>query len=202
MSQIPQAIADKAAAIQAELQRSADAFRSNGDLNQEARFRGIATAYAVADKQMTVLRESWEGDAEQTTTDLRRAAFGSVASSGADAISARDADDRAAQLEDPIEAARLLDRADRNGDDSLARSIAMRAFEELYSAFGDRRWVDVLEAYVETRPRLAPKIDQLLEMQRSADGDRFMNAMWFVVPKPTEVDQMGPTALMAIRASV
>ncbi|MCW2757023.1 MAG: hypothetical protein JWO46_769, partial [Nocardioidaceae bacterium] len=53
MSQIPQAIADKAAAIQAELQRSADAFRSNGDLNQEARFRGIATAYAVADKQMT-----------------------------------------------------------------------------------------------------------------------------------------------------
>jgi hypothetical protein len=47
---------------------------------------------------MRKLRESFEEKEEQTAHDLRMDLFGSASSLGADAISARDADDRAAQL--------------------------------------------------------------------------------------------------------
>jgi hypothetical protein len=157
MSGISQAQVDQAANINDAMNRSIDAVRSNGDLTQDARVRGIAIAYVRADHEMTQLRESIEGNAEKTKDDLMRAVFGSVSAIGQDGISARDADDRAAQIEDPAEANRLLDRAETNGDTVLSRAIALRAFTEFDSPLGGTAWGDVLESSAARHPRSAPR---------------------------------------------
>jgi len=68
-------------------------------------------------------------------------------------ISRRDAGDRVAGLKTQVDAIRLLDRADRSGDEVLARAIAERALEN--------DWADVANAFVDTRPHLSTAVEQL-----------------------------------------
>lgn len=61
-------------------------------------------------------------------------------------ISQRDAADRVAGVQSSHEALELLDRANRAGDEVLARAIAARAL--------DSQWVEVANAFLEERPEL------------------------------------------------
>lgn len=78
------------------------------------------------------------------------------------AISRRDAADRAASAETSSDLRNLLDRANRIGDEVLARAVAERAFEQ--------QDVDVLNAFLETRPHLDGDLQRLWDAQRQADN--------------------------------
>ena len=71
---------------------------------------------------------------------LAGSVFGNPASTGADVIAARDADDRTARYTTPEEAQLALSRAVADGDKSLARSIALRAYQETQGPFGGGAW--------------------------------------------------------------
>lgn len=84
-------------------------------------------------------------------TALRRA-FGTPSTDTTTVISARDANERAAQLgpQDAHLALDLLHGADVNGDDILAAALGFRAYE--LSGVPGTDWPQVLDAYLERRP--------------------------------------------------
>lgn len=190
MPEIPQATADKAAAIQAAFNAKVTSIRSDGDLTVEARTRRLAQAWADANTKMTALQESWSGTSQQTADNLTRQAFGDARLSGADAISVRDADDRASRIDDPAEAMSLLERAENNGDGVLARALASHAFNNSRNQpFGAGGWSDVVDAYTATRPTVARQIAEIAAAQRN-DIASIASAMFvFSLAKPTELER-------------
>ena len=189
MPEIPQDVAAKAGSIQEALNRDVQAHRSNGDLTPEARLRYLAIAYTRAEAQMTQLRESWGGASVETVESLSRKVFGAAASSGMDAISARDAGDRAAQIEDADEAMRLLRWADDNGDEVLARAVAQHAFNNRQHFFGGD-WASVVDAYAETRPEVAEQIVQIANARRDTIRTNLSAMFIFAVHKPHELEAL------------
>jgi hypothetical protein len=156
MNAVPDGTAQKAADIQRRFNQAVAATQSDGKLSAEGRRNQLAAYYRDAVTAMKTVRESFEGSEEQTAHDLTIDMFGSASSLGADAISARDADDRAAQLQTRDEALALLTRADSNGDQVLARAIALRAFTETQQPLSGRAWGPVLDAYTSRRPPSQP----------------------------------------------
>jgi hypothetical protein len=123
--------------------------------------------------------------------------FGSVSSLGADAISARDADDRAAQLKTRDEALALLARAESNSDQVLARAIALRAFTNVQQPLSAGAWRPVLDAYCTSRPTIATKLAELAEARRSSVEKSFGRSVIFSLNKPRELERMSDSQIQA-----
>ncbi len=72
-----------------------------------------------------------------------------------EAISTRDAQDRAALIKGPQDAAALLERAEQNGDQVLARAIARHAVEQSRVGLQGEQWGAVLASFVDARPSVS-----------------------------------------------
>ncbi len=120
--------------------------------------------------------------------------------SGVDAVSFRDAQDRAAQLEDAQQAAVLLDRAVQSGDHHLAQAVAEKAYSNASGLFGGQ-WADVLNQYAAARPWAADKLNEYGDALWQ--GDSFNAAMTFGVPRPTGLsDHLTEGQLQALAEQV
>jgi hypothetical protein len=194
MAYIEDAEVKRAEAILEPFNATVTSVRNNADLSREGRDRAIAAAYFKADEAMSSLRESLDKVKVKTATDLIQEIFGAASAVGADAIGARDADDRAAMLEGASDALPLLARAEANGDQVLARAIALRAYSE-QGIFGD--WHEVLDAYTATHPNVAQKIEELAATQRQSTQSAVHAGIIFSVWKPSEIERWSGTAIRA-----
>lgn len=190
MAGISQDLADKAEGIGSRYFGQVESIRGNGDLTAEARQRRIAQAYSQASSAMAELKSGWEQSNVRRQETLTRDLFGSSGASGADAISFRDALDRAAQIETPEEAARILARAQNTGDTVLARAVAQAAYEQMGGALGGPEWVAVVNAFAEKTPTAVEKINELSDLQANGPSGDIMTAMHFHLSKPNELDRM------------
>jgi hypothetical protein len=100
------------------------------------------------------------------------------------AISRRDAGDRAARLENPMRALDLLARADRSGDEPLARAIAEVAYE--------RDWAEVANRFADSRPAMQRPLEELWNTEEPRTGGmaRIGEEMARSVIKPEELQGM------------
>jgi hypothetical protein len=185
MPEIPQHVSEKAEAIQARLNSRISAARSNADLTADGKTKEMARAYLEADEAMTKLKDAWQGGSEKDVVALGRDIFGSTSAAGVDAISSRDADDRAASLDNAQAALDLLERAEENGDSVLARAIAQRAYRNRSDVFGG--WEAVLDAYTTSRPEVAEKIHALDDARRNTIRTNFAAGITFSLNKPAEL---------------
>jgi hypothetical protein len=201
MSYIADAEVAKAEAVLEPYNAAITSIRSNGDLSDQGRVTALARAYVEAEDAMVAVRESRAEVKLTNKADLVREIFGSAGTSGADAISARDADDRASQLDGGREASVLLERAEANGDTVLARAIAQKAYSEGHETFGGGDWSDVLDAYVTKRPELAVKIQELNENQRHTAGMAIHSGFIFNVVKPAELERWSMTDIRGTAAN-
>jgi hypothetical protein len=198
--QLPEALAAKVEKIGQAFNQQVNTLRGDADLSPAGRQRRIAIAYRTAVEAMARARDQWNGGRSTDEVTLTRQIFGSPTSTGADAISTRDAGDRAAQLETPAEALGLLQLAAVNNDESLARAIAQRAFTEVTSGvFGrDLGWGEPLDYFASTHPQLVDPLNQLTSLQRT---DVFAVEAFFVIPKPSELGNLNDYAIAALAAS-
>lgn len=181
---IPTDVAQKADRIGQGYSRRVEEIKGNGDLNEDAKRRLMAEAYEAASAEMDAVRDGWTQATQARRKTLARDLFGASSVSGADAISMRDAADRAAQLESPDDAAALLRRADNSGDTVLTRAIAQHAFDQASGPFGDA-WNGVLSAFAESRPHTADRINELAASSPSADvGGGVVDHFHFYLAKP------------------
>lgn len=198
MPDIPQDIQDKAGGIQAEFNAAVTEIRSNGDLTEEARLRRLARLWTDAEFKMQTLRQSWQGGSVESAESLSKQVFGNKA--GTDALSMRNADDRAAQIDNADEALRVLERAQVNGDDVLARAVALHAFDRRNEFLGGD-WASVVDAYAAANPEVAQKIIDLAGLRRDTLNTSVTSAFVFSIYKPTELERLRVSAMDALLKS-
>lgn len=157
----------KADAIRTDLQAAHDQIRSRTTQTLESRRVDHAKAQTAAQSAMDELAEQETGAAAAATQKLSRTAFGvgdltrdaSPADAASISIVARDAADRAGMLADAQSAMSLLLQAESLGDETLARAVGQRA-----SLMG---WDDVLQRYMDDRPKQADAINSLRALNDS-----------------------------------
>lgn len=195
---ITESLATATQKLQQELDRTNAATRADADLSAAGKRKALADDYTRLMDDMERLRTTAEGTAERTVKLTVREAFGAGVADGASAISARDADDRASRLESSDEALNLLARADMNGDEVLARAIAMRAYNEYVNdPFQGRKWAEVVNTFAEDRPNIEKKIETL-EEQRKSQSNWLQAGVTFWLPKPSELTGLSTEQIRAL----
>ncbi|QER88605.1 hypothetical protein [Streptomyces tendae] len=155
----------KADEIRGYYKQGLQQIRGQRNMHPERRRVEVAQLYATTQAALKkVQREQIEADRETFAKlerqlwgfdDVRASAIGSADRAAVDGT-VRDAQDRAAKLKKPGEAARALDAAEQAGDKVLARAIAKRAH--------DMDWDDVVTGYLSTRPTDAERYQQAGEI--------------------------------------
>jgi hypothetical protein len=150
--------------LNAKLNSEVDRVRTDRAFTSEAKRVLLARAYLDARTQMDAARAHVRGSREQERARLTRELFsvagllGNIATAetrAGVAVSLRDAQDRAARLAGEEEALDLLARAERSGDEVLARAVVERSLEQL--------WLAPLNAYAEAHPGTEPKLQRLVD---------------------------------------
>lgn len=147
-----------------------EAVRSDNTRTPEWKKANIARIHSQMQAEQAKLVEQRDALVRVEQRKLEQKVFG--AGSGGDAaslvISRRDAGDRAASLKTETEAQELLARAERSGDEPLARAIAERAYE--------MQWADVANGFLENRPALAEPFEQLWNQRAPSLHEEMMTA--------------------------
>jgi hypothetical protein len=198
MNAVPDNIAEKAGDIQSRHRQVVERVRGDNNLSAQGRLKQLARARLDALAEMTKLREGFDGKEAKTASDLSVDLFGAVSLVGADAISARDAADRARQIRSPREALELLALAENNGDQVLARAIGHRAFNEQRQPIGGAAWSPVLDAFTARRPETASKLAELAQARRRSVEQSVGRSVIFSLPAPRELERVSETRLQAL----
>lgn len=192
----PTAAAKKVEQINGEFARRTADIRSNRDLTSEAKRRLLAKEYLDARSQAEQVKAKADSSRVEERARLEREMFGIdrfVSTSNPESsraslsISYRDARDRAAQVESDKAALDLLRRAERGGDEMLARAVAEVALDNL--------WADTLNAFAAARPGAEPKLQTLVDLNHTRAGAGLFEAAAFYVSRPSEVTQQDVQAV-------
>jgi len=144
----------------------------------------IAREHVRGEEVMAQLKEEHRAEELARSKQASRAIYGADdLIEGSDPVahraSYRDAQDRAERVESAGQAKRLLQQAERSGDELLARAVAVKA--------QDRRWKDVTDAYSETRPQWRAALENIGDTRLSVG----MGAnLVFGLKRPEELERM------------
>jgi len=186
--------------IREDAARTFDQIRNRGELNADAIAILLARSYLTLKGKMDLLAQTTGQDNSATVRRLTQTAFGiddlagNAVDRAAASVSYRDAQDRVAKLEQPNEAAALLERAENSNDELLARAIAQRAFEQ--RSF-DPSWSDLLDEYLATRPKAQAAVGALLA---GSAAPQIRDLFAWVLPVPSELAGLGDVQIAALAA--
>jgi len=161
--------------------------RGNRNMHPDRKRVEIAELYATTRAALDKLRTEQTQQDQTDMAKLERKMWGydDVRTTAIDKAAVdhtiRDAQDRAAKLTKPEQAARALAEAEQAGDHILARAIGKRAH--------DQDWGDVLHDYLATRPRTADDYQQAgaIWHRNNSTQARMQHHMQYVVHKPDEL---------------
>jgi hypothetical protein len=128
------------ASVQHQLQEQCDAIRRNRSFGDAGRKAELAKAALAARARVDKMRSDFVAERAARSHNLHKLMFGDLTDfEASEVVAHRDAQDRAAQLDTADDAKAMLNRANQNGDDSLACAVAEAAFR--------RGWVEVSQDY-------------------------------------------------------
>jgi hypothetical protein len=161
--------------------------RGARNMHPDARRVEIARLYATTRQALAKVRADQQDTDNKTYAKLERQMFGydDVRALATDKASVdatiRDAQDRAAQLTKPEQAARALENAELAGDHVLARAIFKRAH--------DYDWNAVIDAYLSTRPTASEAYQQAGTIWHRYNNPNasMQDAMQYTLGKPEEL---------------
>lgn len=145
-----------------------------------------AKAYRQAQTQLEEVRQAEVDALTKQRASLQRAMFGRHGTADPSAVIARrDANDRAAKLDDRREAADALQRAEMEGDTLMAQAIATRAAQ-----YG---WNDVLSTYAADRPGFTDAAREYNELPDPDDMEfKFRHTGQFIPAVPSSLAAAQP----------
>jgi hypothetical protein len=159
--------------------------RNARDRTEQWKRQRIAVEYVRHRDALRQLKEAEKQTEARRQRTLSERLFGisSLAGdTGSLTISRRDAGERAAQLNSEQAALELLRRAERSGDEPLARAIVERAV--------DMRWVDVANAFLQHREHLDEPLNELWQISQPSIAEELTDWMHNYVDKPPELAGM------------
>lgn len=182
-----------AAGIQQRLNESVAAIRANKSLTPEGKRRELALATLAARRNADRGRQEHAAEREKQLATARRIAFGSLAQmEGADALSVRDAADRAAKITNPDAAKSALSNAILTDDRVFAKAVAAHAHS--------RGWSTVAAQYGDEYG-VRSFIDDLDDIPSGPKTELADQIVWRVAP-PTELRGYSDPALQQIADAV
>jgi hypothetical protein len=168
----------KMSAIRDSLGREVDQIRNNSMYSECGRAQEIAKILLAHRRQAEDLRSNFSTNNEDVRLKLTAKLFGIPGNADpATILVYRDAEDRAAKLTNPDEAATMLTRATEIGDTLLVRAVAGHAHS--------RKWQSVTESYADA----AGLTDNLNELNNLPSGAMLKTAVTalFSLPTPPEL---------------
>jgi hypothetical protein len=188
MPRMNQQFVNRAHDIRTQYEADVERTRNNAQLSAVGKQQQLAAAWKTATTAMDGHRVTFAGTQTLTATDQRRRVFGADNVTGSDAVSMRDAFDRAAQLQSGDEALALLRRAELTGDDHLARAVAATAFDNSAGgSIGAADWTSVVDAFTATRPDVAQSMQDIANAESSNVKDALDIAGYSYLSKPEEL---------------
>lgn len=181
-----QQFVNRAHDIRTQYEADVERVRNNAQLSAVGKQQQLAAAWKTATTAMDGHRVTFDGASTLTANDQRRRVFGADNVTGADAVSMRDAFDRAALLQSGDEALALLRRAELTGDDHLARAVASTAFDNSAGGFIGA-WTRVVDAFTATRPDVAQSMQEIANAESSNVKDALDLAGYTYLGKPEEL---------------
>lgn len=173
----------EAESIRVGLDRQVKRIAADPDLTDEARVRQASEAHAAASQSMDDLRGRVTAERERKQkAAASRLLGGGGGVSGADAISMRDATERAERLESAADARKLLDRARSNGDETLVRAILFEARERSQSVMGGA-WARLLDDEGRSDSAIAADVRAM----GAGGGSSFESVVRFMMPSLSDV---------------
>lgn len=195
---LPDSVYEQANAIRQAAEDQYAQIRSNGNLSVDGIRAAMAAPYLKAVQSMALLQATATDQAKNKRLNAMRAAFGNASSDPVAVVASRDAAARVAQI--PMngwrEGDELMDQAILNNDESLARAIALKAYE--LGRSGDGAWGDVLDKFTSGRPAVQQAIATLENSQRPMRGGGQLFA--FIVGKPSELGNLSQWEIEALAA--
>ncbi|MET7294914.1 hypothetical protein ABZS79_22750 [Streptomyces griseoloalbus] len=178
-------------------QRKLERIESSRTYSDHAKRVMSAKAYKEAQGALDQLRQAEVDSITTRRTQLERRMFGHQGTADAQTVIARrDANDRAAKLDNPRAAAEMLQTAQMEGDDLMAQAIATRAAQ-----YG---WSDVLGSYAGDRPGFQQAAEELTQLPNTDDvAWKFHHTGQFMAgppsslydAKPHEIDRLAEVDL-------
>jgi hypothetical protein len=166
-----------AADIRAERDRKLTNLRNRRDLSNEARKVAVARAQQTAEQKMQALLQEETEKFHRQRNFLERKLFGGDDSTGYNALSARDAREKAAKLSDPREAHEAFKRAQRAGDTDMVKAIAAHAADQAGVHLLGAAWQPIVSAYAETSPGKADTFNELANLKQPNTGGDWSYAL-------------------------
>jgi len=183
--------------IRAERDRALARIRGRRDLTQQAKQVSVARVHQDAERKMAALLEENQASYQRQRAMLERKLFGGDDSTGYNALSARDAREKAAAITDPREAFAAFQRAQRAGDVDMVKAIASHAADHSQvKIFGDA-WQPIVAAYAETSPGKADTYKQLAELQQPNSGGDWSYAL----DTPSELGRLSAAQVLKLAGS-
>lgn len=170
------------AGLRSGLHAEADRIRRDGMLSEQGRKVLMARAALETKKSIDGIVGAAGERAAARQRELRRSLFGGEGRSRGNleedttrAIVDRDARDRAATIQNPAEAAKLLRRADEVADESLARAVAHHAYNQFTNGGPIERarsgaWREVLKNWAGDNQSRAEGLDELAAIDTNAQA--------------------------------
>lgn len=169
--------------LRATFQRNLDNIRNRQDLTPQAREVAIARAYTKTRDGLAAARQADAERYQRQRSFLERRLFGGDDSTGYNALSARDAREKAATYTDPREAAAAFQRAQRAGDTELVKALAAHAADLASAPIVGAAWQPLVQQYVEGNERRSKAYEELSELADPTNGLDFT----YVLDKPREL---------------
>ena len=167
--------------LRAAYNRALDDVRGDASLSELGKTQMIARAWTNTRAEIARLEQLDFDTTVKRYNDIERQVFGTAATSGADAVSFRDATDRADKLDSPEAAARALGNAELSGDAILAKAVVMRAWQA--------GWDAVVDRYAVNHPTVTDKLTELAALRQHLDSrvSRLGGNVGGSLHKPTEL---------------
>ncbi|MFE9065034.1 hypothetical protein [Streptomyces violaceusniger] len=163
--------------IRAGRDRLLASVRDRRDLTAQARQVAIARAHQDAEQKMQALLQQDTERYHRQRQFLERKLFGGDDATGYNALSARDAREKAVKLTDPSEAHAAFQRAQRAGDTDMVKAIAAHAADHASTGILGEAWQPIVSAYAQTSPGKQDTYNELANMQQPNTGTDWTYAL-------------------------
>ena len=147
------AIRAEVASTQDRYRANADAVNANSNLSAEGKQAEIAQWRDLTKAKLDDLRRQEHQIVEEAITAREKLIDSKIGTSASDLIAFRDAQDRAERLDNDNEAQRVLERALRNDDTSLAGAVFRQALE--------KGWRTTIATLTTAKPELGDAVNDL-----------------------------------------
>lgn len=151
--------------IRESYNKQVEKIRARQDLTDQAKQVAMARAHTAAVEKIEAVRQADQQQYQTRRTQLEKRLFGNRDLSGMEALSARDAREKAAQLTDPQAAQAAYSRALRDGDRDYARAIAAHAADQASVPLFGEAWVPVVETHAESTPGYSANLQEFRSLR-------------------------------------